>query len=103
MARAIEAAVLAAAMIGGVGWSNVLAYRDVWLAPSSRLADLEAIGKRYAGDGPALMTEFDPYGARHFLRRLDAEGASELRRDIVPLRSGQPLPPRSSVHSGSRR
>jgi hypothetical protein len=93
--RATEAAVVAAVVIGGVVWSNVRAYSDVWLAPSSRLEDLAAIGKRFAGDGPALMTEFDPYGARHFLRRLDAEGASELRRHIVPLRSGQPLPPQA--------
>src|SRR5256714_545386 len=93
--RRVEAAVVAAALVGGVAWSNVLAYREVWLAPSSRLMDLEAIGKGYAGDGPALMTEFDPYGARHFLRKLDAEGASELRRDIVPLRSGQPLEPQA--------
>src|SRR5205085_1762385 len=91
--RRIEAAVLAAAVVGGVAWSNVLAYREVWLAPRARLAELESIGKRYAGQGPALMTEFDPYGARHFLRRLDAEGASELRRRIIPLRSNQPLQP----------
>jgi hypothetical protein len=91
--RAVEAALLAAAVVGGVAWSNVLAYRDVWLAPASRLHDLQVIGTRYAGDGPALMTEFDPYGARHFLRRLDGEGTSELRRHIVPLRSGQPLAP----------
>ena len=93
--RWIEAAVVAAALIGGVAWSNVLAYRGVWLAPSSRLSDLEAIGKRYAGEGPALMTEFDPYGARHFLRRLDAEGTSELRRHVIPLRNGQPLEPQA--------
>jgi hypothetical protein len=91
--RRIEAAVLAAAIVGGVAWSNVLAYREVWLAPRARLAELESIGKRYAGQGPALMTEFDPYGARHFLRRLDAEGASELRRRVIPLRSNQPLQP----------
>ena len=28
---------------------------------------------------------------RHFLREADAEGASELRRRLVPLRSGRPL------------
>ena len=91
--RKIEAAVLAAAVVGGVAWSNVLAYREVWLAPRARLAELESIGKRYAGQGPALMTEFEPYGARHFLRRLDAEGTSELRRRLIPLRSNQPLQP----------
>jgi hypothetical protein len=83
--------VLTAAIVGGVAWSNVLAYSQVWLAPRTRLAELEHIGNRYAGEGPALMTEFDPYGARHFLRRLDAEGASELRRRIIPLKSGQPV------------
>jgi hypothetical protein len=91
--RRVEGAVLAAAVVGGVAWSNVLAYRGVWLAPRTRLAELEAIGNRYAGEGPALMTEFEPYGARHFLRRLDAEGTSELRRRLIPLRSDQPLQP----------
>jgi hypothetical protein len=37
------------------------------------------------------MTEYEPYGVRHFLRRLDAEGASELRRRAVPLRDGRLL------------
>jgi hypothetical protein len=34
------------------------------------------------------MTEFQAYGVRHFLRKMDAEGASELRRDVIPLRTG---------------
>jgi hypothetical protein len=34
------------------------------------------------------MTEYQPYGVRHFLRNLDAEGASELRVRPVTLRSG---------------
>jgi hypothetical protein len=93
--RSIEASlisgIVAAAIIGGIAWSNVLAYRTVWLAPASRLSELEYVGERFAGEGPALMTEYEPYGARHFLRRLDAEGASELRRHFVFLRSGQPL------------
>jgi hypothetical protein len=63
----------------GVLWSNVLAYHHVWLAPRQQLHELETIGERFAGQGPALMTEYQPYGVRHFLRRVDAEGASELR------------------------
>jgi hypothetical protein len=35
------------------------------------------------------MTEYQPYGVRHFLRELDAEGASELRRRPVLLRDGR--------------
>jgi hypothetical protein len=37
------------------------------------------------------MTEYQPYGVRHFLRQLDPEGASELRRRPVPLRDGRVL------------
>ena len=73
---------------GGVLVSNALAYDDAWLAPRAQLAELERIGEQFAGEGPALMTEYQPYGVRHFLRRLDAEGASELRRRQVPRRDG---------------
>lgn len=37
------------------------------------------------------MTEYEPYGVRHFLRDADPEGASELRRRPVPLRDGSSL------------
>ena len=87
--RRTEAAVAAVAVIAAVLWSNVLQYHDVYVAPSRRLGELESIGHRFAGEGPTLMTEFDPYGARHFLRRMDAEGASELRRNYVTLRTGR--------------
>ena len=39
------------------------------------------------------MTEYQPYGVRHFLRKLDAEGASELRARQVPLADGSVVPP----------
>jgi hypothetical protein len=89
--RRVEAGVAAALVAGGVLWSNVLAYGDVNLAPRDQLAELEGIGRDFAGHGPSLMTEFEPVGVRHFLRRLDAEGASELRRRLVPLRNGTTL------------
>jgi hypothetical protein len=72
----------------GVLWSNALAYREVTLAPRMQLAELETIGDRIARDGPTLMTEYQPYGARHFLRDAAAEGVSELRRRRIPLRDG---------------
>jgi hypothetical protein len=90
--RRTEGAVVAAAIAGGVLWSNALAYHDVWLAPRVQLTELEQIGERFAGEGPALMTEYQPYGVRHFLRRLAPEGASELRRRVVPLRTGGVVP-----------
>jgi hypothetical protein len=73
---------------GGVAWSNVLAYHEVDLAPRSQLAELQTIGARITGQGPTLMTEFEPYGARHFLRNGAAEGASELRVRPVTLLGG---------------
>jgi hypothetical protein len=89
--REVEGALLLVALAGGVLWSNGLAYRGVNLAPHQQLAELSTIGTRFAGDGPALMTEYQPYGVRHFLRSLDAEGASELRRHLVALRAGGSL------------
>ncbi len=90
--RRIEGAVLAAVVAGGVLWSNVLAYGDVALAPHDQLVELEQIGDRVAGEGPSLMTEYSPYGARHFLRESDAEGVSELRRHRIPLLDGKTVP-----------
>ena len=89
--RRVEGLLIVAAITGGVLWSNALGYQDVTLAPRDRLAELQRIGDRFAGQGPALMTDYEPYGVRHFLRRLDPEGASELRRRVVPLRDGRPL------------
>jgi hypothetical protein len=85
LVRAGTVPAVAAAIVVAVGvlWSNGLAYHGVTLAPHDQLAELEEIGDRFAGQGPALMTEYQPYGVRHFLRRLDPEGASELRRRLV--------------------
>jgi hypothetical protein len=90
--RRVEGLLALAAVAGGVVWSNALAYREVNLAPRKQLAELEQIGETFAGSGPALMTEYQPYGVRHFLRRLDPEGSSELRRRPVPLKDGSALP-----------
>ncbi|HET7510307.1 MAG TPA: hypothetical protein VFJ65_08685, partial [Solirubrobacterales bacterium] len=76
---------LVVVVAGGVLWSNVLAYGGVDLAPYGQLHELEQIGNRFAGEGPALMTEYNPYGARHFLRKLQGEGVSELRNRPIPL------------------
>jgi hypothetical protein len=89
--RRIEGLLVIVAIAGGVLWSNALQYKDATIAPHDRLAELQQIGSRFAGQGPALMTDYEPYGVRHFLRKLDPEGASELRRRVIPLRSGRGL------------
>ena len=66
--RRFEAALLAVALAGGVLWSNVLAYNEVYLAPRDRMGQLEGIGKRIAGQGPTLMVDAELLGAQHFLR-----------------------------------
>jgi hypothetical protein len=89
--RRLVGAVALAGVATGVLWSNALAYGHVWLAPRDQLSALETIGARFAGDGPTLMTEYQPYGVRHFLRDLDAEGASERRVRPVFLLDGAVL------------
>ena len=69
----------------------MLGYHGASLAPREQYAELSAIGQRIAGQGPTLMTEYSPYGARHFLRAADPESASELRDRPDPLISGQEL------------
>jgi hypothetical protein len=87
----VEGGVALCAIAAGVLWSNALAYDEEWLAPRDRLAELERVGELIEGQGPALMTEYEPYGVRHFLRDADPEGASELRRRTVPLSDGTSL------------
>jgi hypothetical protein len=77
-----------ALLLAGVLWSNALGYHDVSLAPYDQLHELESIGEQFAGDGPTLMTEYQPYGVRHFLRAADPEGASELRYRPIALVEG---------------
>jgi hypothetical protein len=86
--RRIEGGLLAGAIVVGVIWSNVLAYGEVNLAPYDQLSELEQIGEKFAGQGPTLMTEYQAYGVRHFLRDMDPEAVSELRRRPIPLRGG---------------
>jgi hypothetical protein len=87
--RHVAGGVLVAVLAVGVLWSNALAYRDVSLAPRAQLAELETIAGVVGDTGPTLMTEYQPYGVRHFLRDAVPEGASELRRREVPLLDGR--------------
>lgn len=96
----VAGGVLVVAIAGGVLWSNVLAYGGVNLAPYGVLHELQGIGHRFAGQGPTLMTEYNPYGARHFLREADGEGASELRTRKVSLREGGEVAKGLSVDTG---
>jgi hypothetical protein len=80
---------------GGVLWSNALAYSDVTLAPRPQLRELEQINERFTGQGPTLLTDYEPYAARHFLRDLDVDGTWPFR---IPLGGGRSfLPEKNSL------
>ena len=87
--RVVETGIAALAIAVGVVWSNALQYHKVWLAPRGQLHELETIGNLIAGQGPTLMTDYQAYGVRHFLRRAEPEGASELRRRFDYLTNGE--------------
>jgi hypothetical protein len=88
--RRVEGAVVAAAIAGGVLWSNALAYHVVWLAPHARLAELERIGHRFSGDGPTLTTDAELYGVRYFLRGMDPDGVGIYgSRSAVQIYGGE--------------
>jgi hypothetical protein len=85
------AALAGAAICVGVLWSNVLAYRHVTVAPYDQLAELKVIGGRFAGQGPTLVNQYQPYATQHFLIGMDPESPSERRRRLIPLQNGQSL------------
>ena len=90
--RWLVAVVPVAAIAGGVLGSNALTYHGVWLAPRGQLAELQRIGNDFPSQGPTLLTEYQPYGARHFLRRMDPEAVSERRARFIALRAGGDVP-----------
>ena len=58
---------LALLLAGGVLYGNALAYHEASVAPAERLHDLERIGERFAGIGPAFYPSHEEY-AEYFLR-----------------------------------
>jgi hypothetical protein len=100
--RRIEGGVLLVVMAAAVLWSNTLQYHAVLTAPSARLMELEKIGSKFSGKGPALLTEYEPYSVRHFLRGLDAENTSGLRFHFLCLqRPGVCSSPSTQATNGS--
>jgi hypothetical protein len=87
--RRIEGGVVLAALGAAVLWSTTMQYHAVLVAPGARLAELGTIGAKFNGQGPALLTDFESYGARHFLRGLAAQTPAGLRVDQISLRNGQ--------------
>jgi hypothetical protein len=70
---ALGAVVLALALAGGALASDLVQYHSSNLAPTARYEELRSIGKRFAGRGPTLFTDFDEY-SMYALRGLDLGG-----------------------------
>jgi hypothetical protein len=84
----IEATLSLVLVVGGVALSYLHIFHEVWLAPYSQLKQLQTIGEDARLASPTLMIEYSPYSVRHFLRNLTPEGAGELRRNLIPLKTG---------------
>ena len=90
----LQVVVIALSILVGLGVviSDAYTYKNVWLAPYSQQNELRNIDSMFAGQGPALMTEYSVYGSRYFLRDIQAEAASELRVHLIPTRDGSQVP-----------
>jgi hypothetical protein len=64
---------LSLALAGGVLASDTLQYRASDMAPTARYQELASLDARFAGQGPALFTDFDEY-SMYELRDLDVGG-----------------------------
>jgi hypothetical protein len=67
------AALLALALVGGVAASDAMQYHGSNLAPTARYEELASLNSRFAGQGPALFTDYDEYSL-YVLRDLDVGG-----------------------------
>ncbi|HEX5224316.1 MAG TPA: hypothetical protein VFW29_04205 [Solirubrobacteraceae bacterium] len=70
---ALAAAGVGAALVLGTLVSDEMQYRASNLAPTARYQELAAVGHRFAGEGPAVFTDFDEY-ALYELRNLRVGG-----------------------------
>jgi hypothetical protein len=81
--------VLGVAVAGAVLAGNALAYQGITIAPTERFKELEKIGERYAGQGPALHPSFDEY-AEYLLRDERATSPVNPPGGQFGLRPGVP-------------
>jgi hypothetical protein len=91
VSRRVEAAVAALVLVGAVGLSDVLAYRQAQPAPLDRLLELRELGERFEGDELLLVNEPEEY-AKYFARDarpyVPYDGLSPF---VQPLRVERPL------------
>ncbi|MGH3026776.1 MAG: hypothetical protein ACRDLR_10045, partial [Gaiellaceae bacterium] len=72
-------------------YGNAITYHDTSIAPAARYKDLAGIGKRYAGQGPALYPAFDEY-SEYFLRAERGSDTVNPAHGEFPFVPGAPAP-----------
>ena len=77
LALRMAAVLVAVVLAGGIGVSDAMQYHASNLAPTARYEELASLNTRFAGRGPALLTDFDEY-ALYELRDLDVGGMDFL-------------------------
>jgi hypothetical protein len=78
-----------ALIAGGVLYGNALQYRHTPMAPYDRLTELERLDEDFAGQGPALLPDFDEF-AELILRGARASGLVDPWRGISYNRTARP-------------
>ncbi len=86
----VEGALLAGAIAIGVLGSDALAYHGTGLAPTQRFTELRSIGRRFAGEGPTLATDFNEY-ALYLLRNSRVNSPGLAYRGTMTLAPGASL------------
>ncbi len=85
--RGVEGALVAGFIALGVLGSDALAYHATGLAPTQRYAEFITIGHRFAGQGPALLTDFDEYGL-YLLRDMRVDSPGYAYRGVMTMADG---------------
>jgi hypothetical protein len=85
--RGVEGVLVAGAIALGVLGSDALAYHATGLAPTQRYSEFIAIGHRFAGQGPALLSDFDEYGL-YVLRDMRVDAPGYAYRGVMTLADG---------------
>jgi len=99
--RRVAGAALALVVIGGIAWTNALAYRQATLAPAERFEELADLGDRLAGQGPTLFDEYDEH-AKHLLRRAGGASAPETLHRYADLQTTREETSGKRVHDLDR-
>jgi hypothetical protein len=85
----LPAILTSAAVLAIVAWSAFLAYQGAWFAPRDQYEELNEIGERFAGQGPALATDASFYGVRHFISDLAPDSPTDFHPNPLTLSGGE--------------